>query len=73
MFQLAMRCREKFVAKFCEIFYMITEKSTRNRNLCCSVGLIGILLVMVEKFEGAIVPTGEVRGNYYSYICNHAI
>lgn len=51
MFPFAMNYDEKIFSTFIQDFTKIVEKSPRNRDMCCQVGLVGVILDMVEEVE----------------------
>ncbi|KAF0973818.1 hypothetical protein FDP41_007205 [Naegleria fowleri] len=56
IFQLALNCDISYVAELVAKFTLLVEKSTNNRNICCSVGLISTLLELLTRFEKETNP-----------------
>ena len=54
MFQLCQYCSDLFVGSFLSQFTTIILKCVHNRNACCSVSLISILLDMIPRFDDSI-------------------
>jgi WD40 repeat protein len=57
--QLCQYCGDIFVASFLTQFKAIVEKCVHNRNVCCSVNLISLLLEMIPRWESNAATASE--------------
>ncbi|EFC50489.1 predicted protein [Naegleria gruberi] len=51
IFHLSMHCELSYISSLVAKFSCLVQKSTNNRNICCSVGLISSLLDLLTRFE----------------------